>query len=334
MSISEFSKKVLGVNKDCLTGDYKYASKHDKYYCDIKPLKIGYFADGVWSHEAFKRLIADRELKVEFICVRFDTKDETLLNFAKTYSIDYLKHENINSKEFVKIIKKYSCDLFVSMSFNQIFKTEIINLPKYKIINCHAGRLPFYRGRNILNWALINDEKEFGITVHYVDEGIDTGDIILQKSYSISDRDTYKTLLERAYINCADVLYCAVSMFKEGIPCAVKQKDINKVGFYCSQRKEGDEILDWNQTSREIFNFVRAISYPAPMARAFINGSEIKINRVELVENAPNYKCVIGAILNKEKDGSFLVKTKDSFIKIVDFEYNEKFKVGDRFEIK
>ena len=55
---------------------------------------------------------------------------------------------------------------------------------------------------------------------------------------------------------------------------------------------------------------------------------------IEIVENAPNYKCVIGAILNKEKDGSFLLKTKDNFIKIVEFEYNEKFKVGDRFEIK
>ena len=257
-----------------------------------------------------------------------------MLNFAKKYSIDYLKDENINSKEFIEKIKKYSCDLFVSMSFNQIFKSEIINLPKYKTINCHAGKLPFYRGRNILNWALINDEKEFGITVHYIDEGIDTGDIILQNSYPINDEDSYKTLLEKAYISCADILYSAISMFKKGIPLAVRQENISKIGFYCSQRKEGDEILDWNQTSREIFNFVRAVCYPAPMARAFLNGSEMKINRVELVENAPNYKCIIGAILNKEKDGSFLVKTKDNFIKILDFEYNGKFKLGDRFEIK
>ena len=257
-----------------------------------------------------------------------------MLNFAKQYNIDYLKHENINSKDFIEKIKKYSCDLFVSMSFNQIFKSEIINLPPLKTINCHAGKLPFYRGRNILNWALINDEKEFGITVHYIDEGIDTGDIILQNSYCISDKDNYKTLLERAYTDCADILYSAISLFKKGIPTSTKQNEINEVGFYCSQRKEGDEILDWNQTSREIFNFVRAICYPAPMARAFLNGIEMKINRAEFIENAQNYKCIVGAILNKEKDGSFLVKTKDSFIRIIDFEYNGKFKVGDRFDVK
>ena len=87
------------------------------------------------------------------------------------------------------------------MSFDQIFKSEIIYLSKHKIINCHAGKLPFYRGRNVLNWVLINDE-EFGITVHYVDEGIDTGDIILQKKFPISDQDNYKTLLEKSYRMC------------------------------------------------------------------------------------------------------------------------------------
>ena len=152
-------------------------------------LNVGYFADGPWSHVAFEKIIKDNDIQISFICVRYDTQDETLKNYAKKHNIDYVKNKNINSEEFISYISKFECDLFVSMSFNQIFKTEIINLPKYKTINCHAGMLPFYRGRNILNWALINDEKEFGITVHYVDEGIDTGDIILQRSYPISDND-------------------------------------------------------------------------------------------------------------------------------------------------
>lgn len=318
----------------CNRGGYENTFKYSEQYSSQEQIKIGYFADGVWSHKSFEKLIEDVQIEIKFICVRFDTKDETLLNFAKKYNINYLKYENINSKKFIEKVSKYKCDLFVSMSFNQIFKSEIINLPKYKIINCHAGKLPFYRGRNILNWALINDEKEFGITVHYVDEGIDTGDIILQRSYKITDEDSYKTLLERAYTNCADILYDTIKIFKKGIPLSIKQKDINPVGFYCSQRKIGDEILNWNQTSREIFNFVRAICYPAPMARTILNNLEMKINRVELIKNAPIYKCVIGTILNKEKDDSFLVKTKDSFIKVVDFEYNGKIKVGDRFEVK
>ena len=123
-------------------------------------MKIGYFADGPWSYRAFELLIEESDLIIGFICVRFDTKDETLKKYCTKYKIDYLKDQNINNKEFLDKAAAYNCDLFVSMSFNQIFKKTIINLPRLGTINCHAGKLPFYRGRNILNWVLINDEKE------------------------------------------------------------------------------------------------------------------------------------------------------------------------------
>jgi methionyl-tRNA formyltransferase len=296
-------------------------------------LKIGYFADGKWSHKAFEKLIQDPDISINFICVRFNTQDSTLKQFCQKFNIDYLKVANINSKNFIDKISKYKCDIFVSMSFNQIFKNEIINLTKYKIINCHAGKLPFYRGRNILNWVLINDQKEFGITVHYVDKGIDTGDIILQDTYPITMQDDYSTLLEKAYVECSNILYKAVCLFKNGNVIGKKQVDIHPTGFYCSQRKFGDEILDWSDSSRNIFNFVRAICFPGPMARAFINGKEVKINKAGLISGVISYKCITGAILNIHKN-KFLVKTGDSFIEIVEYETNAKFKVGDRFEIK
>jgi len=296
-------------------------------------LKIGYFADGPWSHEAFKKLIVDKEIVIQFICVRYDTTDSTLLNYCEVYKIAYLKHENINSDEFINIIQCFDCDLLVSMSFNQIFRSKIINLTRLKAINCHAGKLPFYRGRNILNWALINDESEFGITVHFIDEGIDTGDIISQQMYPINDDDNYETLLHKSYFGCADVLYRTIRQFVDGNVKRKPQSDIHPTGFYCSQRKQGDEIVNWEQTSRELFNFVRALSLPGPQARAFINNKEMKINKVKLIENAPIYKCITGAILHKDKNG-LLVKTSDSFLKFVNYDYEGVVRVGDRFDIR
>ena len=239
-------------------------------------LKVGYFADGKWSHETFEKLIKDAEIEILFICVRYNSKDKILKHFAKKYNIDFLMHKNVNSSEFIKITKKYNCDLFVSMSFNQIFKKKIINLTKYKIINCHAGKLPFYRGRNVLNWVLINDEKKFGITVHYVDEKIDTGDIILQRLFKITDKDNYNSLLEKSYKECASILYDAICKFKKGLVKGQKQASIHSLGSYCSKRKVGDEILNWNQSSRSVFNFIRALCKPGPMARAFINKREME----------------------------------------------------------
>ena len=276
-------------------------------------INIGYFADGQWSHKAFNKIVKDPDIKLSFICVRYNSNDIILKNYAKKYNIKLFKHKDVNSNEFIKIVKKYNCDLFVSMSFDQIFKNKIINIPNYNTINCHAGKLPFYRGRNILNWVLINDEKEFGITVHYVDKGIDTGDIILQKIYKISDEDNYKTLLERSYIKCAETLYEAILMFKKGNPKGQKQSDIHPLGFYCPKRVKGDEFLNWSQTSREIFNFVRAICKPGPMARAFLKKKEMKINKVKLIKGV-SQRSIVGVIIAKGKN--FIdVSTKDTFVK-------------------
>ena len=296
-------------------------------------LNIGYFADGPWSHLAFQKLIKDQDIEINFVCARFDTKDKTLRNYCSDYGIDYFKHENINSKDFIDCISKYECNLFVSMSFNQIFKTEIINLPNLKTINCHAGKLPFYRGRNILNWVLINDEKEFGITVHFVDEGIDTGDIILQETYPIKDSDDYSTLLQVAHVECANVLNSAINLIKSQSFSTIKQKDIHPVGLYCSKRKSGDEILDWNQTSREVFNFIRAICKPGPMSRSYVNGKEIKINKAEIVKNVPKYKSTVGLVLEKNDKGIY-VKTIDSLVRLTEYEYDGKLRVGDKLESK
>tara|TARA_B100001057_G_C22869145_1_gene957936 strand:+ start:3349 stop:4242 length:894 start_codon:yes stop_codon:yes gene_type:complete len=295
-------------------------------------LRIGYFADGPWGHNTFNKLINDKDIQICFLCAKYNTNDFTLKNYSETHKIDYLNHKNVNSEKFISLIKKYNCDLFVSMSFDQIFKTKILSLPKLKTINCHAGKLPFYRGRNILNWALINDEKEFGITVHYVDEKIDTGDIILQKTFQITDQDNYKTLLDRAHVECANVLYESILSIKKASVRPKKQKEIHPVGFYCSKRKKEDEIINWNQTSREIFNFVRAICTPGPCARAFINKKEMKINKVQLIDNAPNFKSIIGSIINKTSN-SFTVKTKDNFIEVIEFEFDGNVNIGDRFEV-
>lgn len=294
-------------------------------------MKIGYFADGPWAHKAFEKIIKDDSIKIVFMTVRYDKRDNALLNLAEQYNIPIELSDNINSQAFINTVKMYEADLFVSMSFNQIFRDEIRNLPKQKTINCHAGKLPFYRGRNILNWALINDEREFGITVHYMDSGIDTGDIILQETYSITDSDDYATLLERAYDGCADVLYRAVKMIQNNKIKVVKQADIDSVGMYCGMRGEGDEIIDWKQSSRELFNFIRALCIPGPQATSWIRGNKIMINKAKMVEGAHAYKNIPGQVIGKTLNG-LLVKTGDTMLEITEYTYSGKVRIGDRLK--
>ncbi len=276
-------------------------------------LKIGYFADGKWARNCFLKILKNPQIQINFIVLR-KQKDIKLEKLALKYHIPCYTDTNVNSKEFLNELQKYSNDLLVSMSFDQIFKDEILKLYSKKIINCHAGKLPFYRGRNILNWALINDEKEFGITVHFIDKGIDTGDIILQKTYEIKDSDDYSTLLNLCHRECANLLYESLILFLNNEVNSYKQTG---GGFYCPKRIKGDEIINWTQNTREIFNFIRALNAKDLGASTFIKEKEIKIYKSEIYkENIPCSQ--IGEIVKKEND-YFIVGTKDGALKITQF---------------
>lgn len=276
-----------------------------------------------------KRLVADASVEVQFVCVRFGRPDQVLAALASGLGIPVLSHWDVNSDAFFDMARSYGADLFVSMSFDQIFKGRMVNHPPLKAINCHAGKLPFYRGRNVLNWALINDEPEFGITVHYMDEGIDTGDIILQKTYPITDLDDYRSLLDTAYEGCAGLLYDAVKLIQAGQARPVRQGSIDAVGMYCGMRREGDEAINWDSTSREVFNFIRALCRPGPVASSQLNGQEVRINKARLVPGARAYINIPGQVLGRTGEG-FYVKTRDTFIEVIEYEYKGKVKVGDR----
>lgn len=293
-------------------------------------LRIGYFADGPWSHRALELLLADPDIEVAFICARHSSPDRHLKERASTLDIEFRVTNNVNSERFLNAISSHQCDLFVSMSFDQILKRQFYSFPRLGTINCHAGKLPFYRGRNILNWALMNDEKEFGITVHYVDDGVDTGDIILQRTYPICDQDDYASLLSTAYRECPAVLYAAIQSIRTGNAERIPQVSLHPCGSICSKRRSGDETIDWQQSSREVFNFIRALTRPGPLARTRLDEHTVQIVKAEMIAEAPAYKCIPGAILAKDAKG-FLVKTGDTYIRITEWISEVRLSAGRRF---
>ena len=294
-------------------------------------MRIGYFADGPWSHNSLEKIIKDYRFEIIFICARYSSPDEFLKKRAKDLKIKFFIHKDINSDEFIEKIKNYKCDIFLSMSFDQIFRKRFFNIPPLGTINIHAGKLPFYRGRNIINWVLINDEDEFGITSHYVDEGIDTGDIIYQKTYPISDCDNYKTLLNKAYIECANVLIESLDKIEKGIAKRIPQKSISDKFIYCVKREVGDELINWEQNSRDIFNFIRALTEPGPGAISFLNGKKIVIKEASYIQNALNYKGIPGSIIGKT-ESQILVKSLDNYLILTKWSFEGKLSVGMRFK--
>lgn len=294
-------------------------------------MRIGYFADGVWGQRALN-LIAEKELlEVAFVVLRHGKPDYELATMAGRLNIEVLSIADVNSSSFLTQLATFDCDVLVSMSFDQIFRAPLIASSPRGVLNCHAGQLPWYRGRNVLNWVLINDEPSFGVTVHYVDEGIDTGDIILQRSYPISDADNYGTLLERAGTYCAEALLEALLQVHDGEDKRIPQDDIDPMGFYCSRRRAGDERLVWNRTSREIFGFVRALSSPGPGAATFFEGTPVVIDRAEVLPGVKPHAGFPGAIVGVDS-ASFLVKTLDTYVRVTQWHGDFTPRIGARFE--
>ena len=280
-----------------------------------RPLTIGYFGDGRWARRALDRIVEAPELRVLFVVGRHPDPDPELRAYAERLDVPFATDPDVNRPAFVDAVRRYGADIHVSMSFDQILSRELIDLAPEGFINCHAGALPFYRGRNVLNWALINGEDRFGVTVHYVEEEIDAGDIIVQRFADIAETDDYGTLLDRAVALCAEALPDALLQIQAGEADPTPQDEIHPVGFYCSGRKEGDEWIDWTWTSERLHNFVRGIAPPGPGARTLLGDDRLAILRTERIDDAPEYIDRPGTVVGRGADG-IVVKTGDTSIRV------------------
>jgi methionyl-tRNA formyltransferase len=276
-------------------------------------MKIGYFGDGPWASKAIEQISSIGKHEIAFIVARFDHQDPVLKDWSIKLDVPFLVHPDVNSADFLKKLYDHGSEILVSMSFNQIMKDEIIQLAPRGFINCHAGALPFYRGRNPLNWALINGEKYFGVTVHYIDSGIDSGDIIARRTVPITHEDSYATLLEKAYAACPAVLLQALDKVAEGRGERIRQSQIHPVGSYCGRRRDGDEWIDWSLPSARIYDFVRGVSLPGPCARTLGEMGVLAILEAKLIPDAPDYFATQGEVVGRCQSGA-IVKTGDSTV--------------------
>ena len=152
-------------------------------------MRILLFGDGAWAANSTRRLLQSGH-EILGVVVRRQPSDSTLVDTARALRLPVLQPDKVNSPEFVATIHSLAADLSLSISYNQILRPTMLETPRLGFVNFHAGKLPYYRGRNVINWAIINGESEIGITGHFIDEGIDTGDIILQRTLPISWTDT------------------------------------------------------------------------------------------------------------------------------------------------
>ncbi len=214
-----------------------------------------------------------------------------------------------NIKEDYENIINSKPDIIITCAYGQIIPKVLLDLPKYKCVNVHASLLPKYRGGAPIHASILNGDDETGITIMYMAEGMDDGDIIKEESIKILDTDNITTLSDKLSILGAKLLIDTLPSILDGTCKSIKQ-DINKISFaYIIKRK--DEIIDFNKSYKEIFNKVRALK---DRSYFIMNNIEYKVVSVRY-EKKLGEKSKINSIY---KDG-IGIGCKDGEVVITEF---------------
>ena len=177
------------------------------------------------------------------------------------------------SKAISHFIIAHKISIGIINSFDLILDPCIVENSQIRILNVHSGKLPEYRGANVLNWAIINGEEYIGVTFHLVDRSIDTGPIIFASKLKINKVDTALTLQKRIAVEIEDKLYKLLPLFIENKILLKEQSTIN--ANYHKKRRPEDGLFDWTFSDEEIYNLIRGLVYPWPGARYYDRSGQL-----------------------------------------------------------
>ena len=271
----------------------------------LKGLIENYQVVGVVSQPDRK---VGRHQEVEFTSIKKVAVDNNIL---------VLQPEKIR-KDYMSVLE-LKPDIIVTCAYGQIIPKELLDYPKYGCINVHASLLPKLRGGAPIHHAIIDGYKKTGITIMYMDEAMDSGDIISQRETEISDIDTLESLHDRLSEMGRDLLLDTLPSILDGTNQRIKQ-DINEVTYAYNIKRE-EEYLDFNKSSRELFNQIRGLN-PHPGSSCVIGEKEFKVfmARIEKIDTS---KAIPGEVLHIYKDG-LGIATKDYELVITDIKPSGK----------
>ncbi len=234
---------------------------------------------------------------------------------ALKYNIPILQPTNLKSPQFLEELKSFNANLQIVVAFRML--PEVIwAMPSLGTFNLHGSLLPQYRGAAPINWAIINGEKETGVTTFFLKHEIDTGSIIFQEKEPIHDEDNVGTVYDRLMHKGAQLVLKTVKAIEQGDYPSQPQRDSGEIKHAPKIFKETSQI-NWNQSSEQIRNFVRGLS-PYPAAWTIIEGKTFKIFRCAHA-HANSGSLQIGEFITDNKTYLYF-KTADGLLSIEEFQ--------------
>ena len=246
-------------------------------------------------------------------------------NWAEQKNIAVYTTEEVNSPDWIKKIAAINPDVIFSFYYRKMICQKILDLPLVGAFNLHGSYLPYYRGRCPVNWVIINGEAKTGVTLHYMVEKPDAGDIVGQKPVTIDISDTAKTLYDKLCGAAKELLDEVLPLIKKDqIP---RQRQNLSQGSYYGGRRPEDGRIDWNKSADEIYNLIRAVTEPYHGAFALSDNDERII--IWLAEPVVSNEAFMpGKLIITDKE--IIVQTGKNAIKLLDIEVKGKCLAGEQ----
>ncbi|MCD8214545.1 MAG: methionyl-tRNA formyltransferase [Clostridiales bacterium] len=233
---------------------------------------------------------------------------------AGKHNIPVLQPVSAKAPEFSEELKIYGADVFVVAAYGQILPKTLLEIPKYGSINVHGSLLPKYRGAAPIQQAIIDGEKTTGVTIMYMAEKLDSGDMLLKAELPIEADDTYGSLSEKLAALGAETLIEALKQLEKGT--ADPQKQDESLSTYAHKVTKESGLIDFSMDSLKIANLIRGCN-PIPAAYTFYNGERIKVFAAKAVKSEAEGQN--GEILSADKRG-ITVKTADGALCITEIQ--------------
>ena len=249
--------------------------------------------------------------------------ESAVKKYALEHNLTTLQPTNLKSEEFITELQSLNANLQIVVAFRMLPKT-VWQMPKYSTFNLHASLLPDYRGAAPINWAIINGETKTGVTTFFIDEKIDTGNIILQEEVEISDTEIVGELHDKLMQIGSKLVVETVKLIKQDKVKTFKQSEIDE--------KPAPKIfsetckINWNDSLNNIYNLIRGLNpYPAAWSTLLNNKEEVKVKIYDVKKEFKLHQYKVGTLITSKNE--IKVAVKNGFIKIDSLQLSGKRKM-------
>lgn len=237
---------------------------------------------------------------------------------ALAHNLPVYQPVKVKEEAFVEILREMAPDVIVVVAFGQILSKEILDMPKYGCVNVHASLLPKYRGSAPIQWAVINGEKESGVTTMLMNEGIDTGDMLKKVVVPLDEKETGGSLFDKLAGEGARLLVETLKELEQGTATRTPQQDQEATHAKMLDKKLG--LIDFSKSAVEIERLIRGLN-PWPSAYTALNKKTLKIWEANVIEKEA--AGAFGEIVEVTKE-SVYVKTGNGLLELVEVQLEGK----------